>query len=217
MIIISLSIGYYYSVSLPRRDRQQTLTPKVLGEGEVKVVEDTPVEAEINPPTVILSTPDPIAVNPTPINTPIPTPLTTDSASTAEPEIKTNPIIINRTVETTDWEAERRAREAEECQRKTTVYSKCVDDFNESMTRYAECQKRNNETIQTYNDKMEKYSECVDQYNGKLEEYNECMDPDSWRHSSFCYKPSNYCSKPFPVYSSSCNKPANWCTKPYCS
>jgi len=137
-----------------------------------------------------------------------------------EPTPENNPIIIDRVVETTNWEAETRAREAEECQRKTAVYLKCTNDFNESMSDYADCQERSNDVMQKYNDDMQEYSECVNDYNEDLDAYNDCVDLYTrigGRPDISCSKPfSNSCRKPTTVYPGSCLKPKSWCTKPSC-
>ncbi|PJC32309.1 hypothetical protein CO051_03405 [Candidatus Roizmanbacteria bacterium CG_4_9_14_0_2_um_filter_39_13] len=102
-------------------------------------------------------------------------------------------------------EAERKAREAESCQRSTEIYSNCMEDFNRSMEHYADCNIRKNE-------EMEKYSTCIDKYNNDLERFDQCFENAS--KYTFCPKPENFCYKPL---NTSCLKPMNWCTKPYCN
>ena len=215
MIFAGLSVGYYYSIYLPGQNRQETLTPKVFKEGEVTGIEDVPVEVETTPsptPTGILSTLK---------TTPTPTSLIIAPTNIPEPEVKTEQVhatddLTNLLNESKIREAERKASEAENCQRSTETYSNCVENFNRSMDEYADCQERKNNEMQEYNDKMQKYSECINEYNDKLEDYNKCTDPNSVWYSSFCAEPHNSCYKPFPLYPGSCLKPMNWCTKPHC-
>lgn len=194
MIIAGSSVGYYYSIYLPRRDEQETLTKGFFKE-EVKGAEDTSVETETTSQVEILPIPDAVITTPTTVHTePIdmPEPAYNSNASSVYDEFK--------------------ARQAEDCQRQNDKYSKCMEDFNEEMDRYLSCEEVNRDFQDNYTKEMENYQRCMDDYQNDLETYYTCLN-----HSSVCSKPSTmFCHKPMNPYSQYCQKPTNFCRKPNC-
>lgn len=197
MIPASLFAGSYVQTHYLSPEEKSTVTKETVNDGAVKDLEDATIQPEIVPQ----------------IET-APTPNTIVAPRTFTPPTSNVPEYSNDTSAIEDF----KARQEEECQRKTDTYAKCLENFNNDTNKYLACQRVNDDAKERYTSDMESYSRCMDDYEDDVNAYNACLENASESPiRTYCSKPTTmFCHKPMNPYSQYCNKPVNFCTKPYC-